>query len=548
MSSLLHGSRAVPDESPDAPLRESGAAACDLLSRAEGEERQGRRAVARSLYEQALMLGGRTLSPEQAVDALCGVARTWQLDADSAAALDTLTVAEHLAGAASLDGALGRVLNVRAVVHWQQGDLDAADALYVSAHRCATRAGDGRLAAMTAQNRGIIANVRGDLPQALRHYRDSLDAYRRLGLTREVCGALNNLGMLHTDLGEWREAELAYGEALQLAEAEGEDGARLLILVNQAELALAHGNVDEARAICARALPLARAQGDERAEGELRKHLGVIARETGHHARAERQFAMGDRLAARRQDVLLLAELARENAELLGRLGRFRETVHSLNRAHQLFGQLRARRDLADLDRRTSRLEVGFLEVVRRWGESIESKDAYTQGHCVRVADLACALARRVGFDARRMFWFRVGALLHDVGKIDIPAEILNKPGRLTAEEWALMRAHPEAGVELLKGIDFPEDVIPLVLHHHEKWDGSGYPHGLAGDAIPLVARILGLADVYDALVTDRSYKPGMPHAAAVALMARDAGTHFDPELMPLFVEVVDDRAREDAL
>ena len=114
--------------------------------------------------------------------------------------------------------------------------------------------------------------------------------------------------------------------------------------------------------------------------------------------------------------------------------------AQALNRSHQLFVQLRARRDLADLDRRQNRLEVGFLAVVREWGESIESKDAYTQGHCMRVADLACALARRAGFEERRMFWFRVGALLHDVGKIDIPAEILNKPGRLTAEEWALMR------------------------------------------------------------------------------------------------------------
>jgi HD-GYP domain-containing protein (c-di-GMP phosphodiesterase class II) len=94
-----------------------------------------------------------------------------------------------------------------------------------------------------------------------------------------------------------------------------------------------------------------------------------------------------------------------------------------------LFADLRAQHDLRDIDRRSMRVEGTFLDVVRQWGESIESKDAYTQGHCVRVADLGCAIARRLGWDDRRLFWFRVGALLHDVGKIDVPAEILNKPG-----------------------------------------------------------------------------------------------------------------------
>ena len=103
------------------------------------------------------------------------------------------------------------------------------------------------------------------------------------------------------------------------------------------------------------------------------------------------------------------------------------------------------------------------------------------------------------------------------------------------------MRSHPEAGVELLRGIDFPEDVIPIVLSHHEKWDGTGYPHGLAGDAIPLSARILCLADVYDALVTDRSYRAGLQHAQAMKIMADDAGSHFDPVLFAEFEAVVKD-------
>jgi len=520
----------------DPPARDE---AREMVLRGEREERLGHRALARSLYEQALRCRPATLEPEQVTDALCGIARTWQLDGDSEAALDCLEVAREVASRSALDAAEGRVLNIRAVVFWQRGDLDTADNLYLEAHRLGRDAGDARLRAMTAQNRGIIANMRGDFARALGLYRECIDAFEQLGMSREVCGALNNLGMLHTDLGEWEEADLAYRRASVIAEREGDRAAHLLLMGNMAELEISRGRIDEADAVCARALPLAQAIGDARAEAELRKHRGIIARERGRMQEAEAEFALGASQAALRQDVLLQAEMARELAELLARQGRYRETVQSINRSHQLFEQLRARRDLVDLDRRPNRLENGFLDMVRRWGESIESKDAYTQGHCLRVADIACAMAVRAGITPRRMFWFRVGALLHDVGKIDIPAEILNKPGRLSAEEWALMRSHPEAGVELLKGIDFPDDVVPVILSHHEKWDGTGYPHGLAGEAIPLGARILGLADAYDALTTARSYKAGLPHERAMEIIRQDTGTHFDPSLVPLFEAVI---------
>src|SRR5206468_5055392 len=156
-----------------------------------------------------------------------------------------------------------------------------------------------------------------------------------------------------------------------------------------------------------------------------------------------------------------------------------------LNQAHRLFLQLRARRELADVDRRTAQLESDFLEVVRKWGESIESKDMYTQGHCVRVADLSCALWARVApGDDTSLFWFRIGALLHDVGKLVVPAEVLNKAGQLGEEEWALVRQHPEAGERMLADVQFPWDVSPMVRNHHERWDGRGYPDRLAADAI----------------------------------------------------------------
>jgi putative nucleotidyltransferase with HDIG domain len=137
--------------------------------------------------------------------------------------------------------------------------------------------------------------------------------------------------------------------------------------------------------------------------------------------------------------------------------------------------------------------------------------------------------------DARSLFWFRLGALLHDIGKIIVPTEVLNKAGELTHEEWAIMKRHPEAGLELVSDIDFPGDVRAIIRNHHERWDGAGYPDGLKGDAIPLSARILCVADVYDALTTARSYRDSLTHARAAEVMRASSG-QFDPRLLAEFL------------
>ena len=142
----------------------------------------------------------------------------------------------------------------------------------------------------------------------------------------------------------------------------------------------------------------------------------------------------------------------------------------------------------------------------------------------------------RAGFNSRSLFWFRIGALLHDIGKIIVPTDVLNKPGKLSAEEWAIMKRHPEAGLELVAEIDFPGDITSIIRNHHERWDGAGYPDGLAGEQIPLAARILCVADVYDALTTTRSYRTGLTHARAAEIMRSSTG-QFDPHLLEMFLD-----------
>jgi diguanylate cyclase (GGDEF)-like protein/putative nucleotidyltransferase with HDIG domain len=537
----------VPNTRPRRAFRAHGdrgpsPAVTGYIEAARAAERVGQRHLARSHYEEALRSLASADELPTATTILRWIAGTHFADANHAAAEDCVTAAIATAEACGDDVAVGYAVNMLGMFRWQQGELDEAVRLYNDARERAVRAGDTRLAAITAQNLGVIANIRGDFDRALQFYHASLADYRSMGLVRDVCIALNNLGMVYTDTERWDEAELAYREAIELVRDLRDVSLRVQIEVNVVEMWVARRDFAQARTAADAAMELASQMGDAHVPGDAYRLLGVIERETGDLTKAESMLQRAVELAAARQDMLLMAETSREQAEVHRRQGRNRETLQALNKAHQLFTQLRARRDLADVDRQTTHLEGEFIDVVRRWGESIEAKDRYTQGHCERVADLACALAARSGFDERTLFWFRIGALLHDVGKLIIPAEVLNKPTKLDDEEWALMRRHPEAGVELLAGIEFPWDVRPLIESHHERWDGRGYPHGLAGEAIPLTARILCLADVFDALTSQRSYKQSMSVADAMEIMRRDVGRAFDPALFEVFEQVVGER------
>ena len=207
-----------------------------------------------------------------------------------------------------------------------------------------------------------------------------------------------------------------------------------------------------------------------------------------------------------------------------------------------MFGDLRARRELADVERALDRLEETYLRVVEAWGDSIESMDRYTAGHCSRVADYACLLAEAVGIRGRELTWLRMGAFLHDVGKIKVDVGILNKPGKLDAREWDEMRSHTVAGDEIVAELGFPYDIRAIVRNHHERWDGTGYPDRLVGEQIPLNARILCVADVYDALTTSRSYRSEFPVEEARAIMRELSGAAFDPSLLEVFLRVISER------
>lgn len=177
-----------------------------------------------------------------------------------------------------------------------------------------------------------------------------------------------------------------------------------------------------------------------------------------------------------------------------------------------------------------------FLGTLHAMTAAIDAKDAYTRGHSERVAHLGQKLALAVGLSTETAERVRICGLVHDVGKIGVPERVLGKAGRLSDEEFALIKQHPEIGHRILKDIPQLGDILPGVLHHHERYDGRGYPHGLSGEAIPLFARILALADTFDAMSSNRAYRASLPREQVLAEMSRCGGTQFDPMLARSFL------------
>jgi putative nucleotidyltransferase with HDIG domain len=175
--------------------------------------------------------------------------------------------------------------------------------------------------------------------------------------------------------------------------------------------------------------------------------------------------------------------------------------------------------------------EQFFFDTIRAFVASIDAKDGYTHRHSERVAAFACRIARELGLSAEEVEVVQLAALLHDVGKIGVSESILNKPGKLTDDEFMEMRRHPLYGLKILSHIHSPrfQRILPAVRSHHERWDGTGYPDAVAGEAIPLLGRILAVADFLDALTSDRSYRDGLEVGEVVGIIENESGAHFDP-------------------
>ena len=513
------------------------AAARDLIRDARAHELSGSLASAAEVFEAAIRAAEASGDQEALSEALRRLAvvcfRRQQMEEGRAHCDRSLAVAQQ-AGDPVL---AAEALNTLGGSHLEVGAFDVARAVFERA----TQLGGFRSPALRArieQNLGIIANIQGELDRALMHYHRALEAFRDVGDDRGCAIVYHNLGMVSADHQEWDVAERYFARSQQFAESIGDVHLRASCLLNSTEVLIARQRYDEARRNAEAALQIFDKLGIQRTKAEAYKVLGVIYRETGRTVLAEARLRTALEIANDSGNTLAEAEASRELARLYQEQGRNQEALKLLNAAHRLFRRLDARIDLVDIATKRTGLESAYLDTVRKWGQSIESADTYTFGHCERVANLAVRVAEALAFPATELTVIRMGAYLHDLGKVKVPDEILNKPGKLTAEEMDVMRQHTIYGIEMLSGIEFPWDLKPIVRSHHEKYDGSGYPDRLRGDEIPLAAQIVGIVDVYDALTSTRSYRAAMSHAEAIAELHRMSAS-WRADVFAAFMESV---------
>ena len=189
-----------------------------------------------------------------------------------------------------------------------------------------------------------------------------------------------------------------------------------------------------------------------------------------------------------------------------------------------------------DLQLSQSKLSEAMFNTILVLTQTIEAKDPYTRGHCLRVSEYSVAMGSELGFSKTELYNLQLGALLHDIGKIGIPGIILNKPGKLTPEEYEIIKKHPEIGENILKNIDYFKPFLNIIRHHHEWADGKGYPDKISGHN-PVSSAIVAVSDVYDSLVTDRPYRNAMSTERALEIIKDQTGSQFSPEIVDLFIE-----------
>jgi putative nucleotidyltransferase with HDIG domain len=231
---------------------------------------------------------------------------------------------------------------------------------------------------------------------------------------------------------------------------------------------------------------------------------------------------------------LSIAQGARGVQVPVAGLGELAELAHALN-----YMSLELKRYDDEQSELLDAVKKGCLETVRALVNAIHARDPYTRGHANRVSRLSVQVAKELGVTGDALLDIEYGGILHDIGKIGIRDHILLKPAQLTEQEMQIMRSHPEHGRRILAGVSFLQPVIPIVLHHHEWWDGKGYPNQLAGADIPVGARIVAVVDTYDAIVTDRPYQKGRSFEDAKGILERLRGRQFDPAVLDALYIVI---------
>jgi HD-GYP domain-containing protein (c-di-GMP phosphodiesterase class II)/Tfp pilus assembly protein PilF len=416
-------------------------------------------------------------------------------------------------------------------VYESMREYEKAIDIYTETLALARRNADRLIEAMASVNLGAAQALLEHHDEAMPLFQRALEIARDIGLRQVEIAALDGIGTVRLAFGNLEEALESHREALRLARETGYREQEIESLVNLARVHLASKNPDLALELLLEALPFA-----ERAE--LQKFVVDI-----HALLAETQEARGDFRAAlhhhreyhrsERSMFSFEAERRAKHLKMTFELERARGETEVIRRANERLEE--------NVFVRTKELEEARVEVVMRLAVAAEYRDDTTGQHTSRVGILAARIAERLGLPAEEIELLRLAARLHDVGKIGISDLLMLKPDKLTPLEFERIKDHTTIGAQILSGGQSPllQLAEVVALTHHERWDGHGYPHGLSGEEIPLEGRIVAVADVYDALLSDRPYKKAWFEPEARAEIQAQSGAQFDPRVVQAFLDIL---------
>lgn len=444
------------------------------------------------------------------------------------------------------------------VIYLELGEFEEAEVNYTQAIAIARKIGDDILYADLVNNLGAIMNMKGNWEKALKYYADSLKIYEENEQVRKSAYTKNNLGITYIELGRNSIAFDYFTEAYEIATSIKDSSLSLIVDINLADLYLKKGDLTNAKVHCQKADEyLSESQLINGHLVEVKRIAGKIAQHEQEHEIALEFFNEALNISRDIGMRYLEAEVLLERGNLLGVLQKHFDALADLEASYHIYAQLKAEGRREQTEKVIYSIEELYLEIFDAMAKEVDRKDKYTKGHSDRVASLALLLARELDLPTNSLKTIVAAALLHDIGKINITDDVLKKAGRLSNEEFHHIMKHPEFGVELLRAKEFPWDLKPLILHHHEKIDGNGYPLGLKGDDIPFGARVICVADVFDALTSDRVYRKAFDTERALGIMRQESGTTFDPTIFTIFEKmildgkadlVINSRTREDEM
>lgn len=509
-----------------------------LLAAARSAEEAGDWESALEIYHEGLQLWEP--GTPQAAELLRKVGLIHYYRGDYEVALNLFESSRRVAEQVQFPALEAQSLNCLGIVHQALGAVDLAEKLYFHAQYLSRDLQDAGLTLMVDQNLAIVACIRGQSEQALVRYLRVLAQFRAMGDAHGAARVLINIGMVYVDQERWSEAEDAYDQALTESMLDGDRETLGTLQLNRAELYLKLQRFDDARACCDQAYEIFGQLESKSGLGETYKAYGALYRESGKLHLSETHLVLVRELASDSNQPLLEAEAEVELAMTRLAQNRNREALDNLNRAHRLFTDLQTRGERIHIDRQLQRLEMCYLQVAQAWGDTVEATDLIAVGHCTRVADYSCRLAEELGASPSELVTIRAGALLHDIGRANARPDTLSRNGTEDPRDSAETRNHAVAGDEIVAELSLPWDIRPIVRSHHERWDGNGYPDQLAGERIPADARMVCIADMFDALTTARGHHRPLVVSDALDFMQACAGTILDPTFFAIFRNLIE--------